>query len=151
MRLIQSLILAAVLAIPAASAQEGLPEHWSADLSGVWSMGNGYIYLYSNQMMKALGPDRSLADRSRDVEVRVRFPESLRGRQGGHSHEHSGSADRAEDRPENGAGHQPRMDVRGRSGYRMLETNGADKVQGMLRRGIQAGEDLPSLRNGAPG
>ena len=55
-----SLIVASLMVASSAQSQGNRADIMNADLVGVWSMGNGYMWLYENNDMKTLGPDCSL-------------------------------------------------------------------------------------------
>ena len=55
-----SLIVASLIVASSAQSQGNRADVMNADLVGVWSMGNGYMWLYENNDMKTLGPNCSL-------------------------------------------------------------------------------------------
>ena len=60
MNRLQYLIVASLIVASPAHSQGNRADIMNADIVGVWSMGNGYMWLYENNDMKTLGPDCSL-------------------------------------------------------------------------------------------
>ena len=58
-RFLSLIVASLIIAFPALS-QGNRAGIMNVDLVGVWSMGNGYMWLYENKRMKALGPACSL-------------------------------------------------------------------------------------------
>ena len=55
-----SVVVASIIAASPSHSQGSRAGIMNADLVGVWSMGNGYMWLYEDNDMKTLGPDCSL-------------------------------------------------------------------------------------------